>query len=82
MRLYKLEQVEVSGYDTYSHCVVCAESEAAARSMNPDSYPLPDGWTDINSGWASTPDKVTVTFIGEAVDDLTVGIICYSFHAG
>jgi hypothetical protein len=39
MNLYLLTQAKHSGYDTFSHAVVCAKDEAEARLIFPDPDP-------------------------------------------
>ncbi len=80
MNLYKLEQDENNGYDTYSHLVVCAETAEDACLIHPEKD---EGWKDEWSGWASSPQNVKVKLIGKAAIGLKAGtIVCYSFHAG
>ena len=79
MNLYLLEQDVNSRYDTYDSCVVVAESEEAARLINPEGAEFGYEWTT----WAHDPTYVTVTYIGVATDNLEAGtIICSSFNAG
>jgi len=49
MNIYLLHQNKREGYDTYDSCVVVAESEEAARLINPDGWTRWDGsrWIDI-----------------------------------
>lgn len=81
MKLYHLSQNEVRGYDTFSDMVVCAESEEEARNIHPSNWGE-DPWSNRWSGWCTTPDKVEVTYLGEADSSVEKGIICSSFHAG
>jgi hypothetical protein len=69
VKLWLLIQREKRGYDTYSAAVVAAETEEAARMMNPA-----DEWTYLPSTWASAPEHVSVTYIGEAAAGIT-GIV-------
>ena len=77
--LYLISQNSTRGYDTYDSCVVCAESEEAARMINPDGE-----WTRTyrRSSWCSTPDQVTVQCLGSAKPSLELGIVLSSFNAG
>ena len=88
MKLYHLTQETVTGYDTYSDCVVVAPSREAAQQIHPnfsksklaDAIKLNHPW--IYFAWPQ-PDQVTVTYIGEAATHLIEGtVICASFHAG
>jgi hypothetical protein len=79
MNLYLISQTANEGWDTYDGAVVAAESEEAARSTRPSSYPLRPGekddtWTD--------PENVSVVLIGVAVEGTKSGVICASFNAG
>jgi hypothetical protein len=79
MNIYKLSQTQNDGWDTYSDCVVISESENAARMINPNIR----GWDDDWSGkWCSSPDYVTVEYLGVAKEGSVEGIVCASYHAG
>lgn len=96
MKLWLIEQDDNDGYDTYDSAVVAAETEDAARRTYPndDDY----RWSDEAKMWVghrkdgstyaaydrdwTTPDKVRVRLIGEAVDGTMAGTICASFNAG
>lgn len=78
--LWKLEQDENDGYDTYDSAVVCAVSEAEARKIYPGKY---GDWGGNYGPWADSPDQVTVTKIGVADPKLEPGtVICASYNAG
>lgn len=78
MKLFLLTQDVNDDFDTYDACVVAAATEAEARVTMPrksERYPATlDQWT--------TPEKVTVKYIGEAAKDVAEGVICASFNAG
>jgi len=81
MKLYLLYQSENQEYDTYDELVVCSENEDKARLIHPNS----GGWDkdDWLSCWASSPENVKVTELGEALPEYKEGdIICKSFNAG
>jgi|WetSurMetagenome_2_1015567.scaffolds.fasta_scaffold106554_4 hypothetical protein len=90
MNIYRIYQTENVGYDTYDSAVVVAENEEEARMMNPaykgtdtDIWPLfMSNWEDEYSGWASSPENVSVEKIGIAVPGLRKGPIVSSFNAG
>ena len=97
MKLFKIYQDEVTGYDTYDSAVVCTENEEEARSICPDSYYfLHDGefvWDPDNDGhqlntndlcysWAQKIEDVEVEYLGEAKEGMKKGIIVSSFNAG
>lgn len=93
-RLYHLTQDIVTGYDTYSDCIVCAESEEEARNIHPSNfYKGHDGhwwfrYTDGREEIENDPgdwckiSEVTVKDIGSANHDIEIGVVCSSFHAG
>lgn len=81
MNLYLISQSQWTGYDTFDSAVVCAESEDQARDMHPGggasvSARLRDG------DWASSPEHVSVRFLGVASPDLQQCVVCASFNAG
>lgn len=76
MNLYRISQVENTGYDTYDSAVVAAEDENAARQIHPCKY---GDWGDMTYTWASSPDTVIVEYIGTATPGIRAGtIICAS----
>lgn len=88
MKLWKISQTEVGGYDTFSDAVVAAPNEAKAKTIHPNRghgneikfIPMkPDAWY---STWTNDPAKVTVEYLGNAKRGTPMGVICASFHAG
>jgi hypothetical protein len=80
MNLYLLTQEQNEGWDTYDSCVVVANSPEEARLIRPDGSSW-DG--DLRyRGWAFTPDKVTATLIGTAIDQEIGSVVIASFNAG
>ena len=86
MKLWLLTQTKNRGYDTYSSCVVAAESEDEARSTLPGellSFGLdPRRAVEFISNYWASPEFVSVTYLGEAKDGIEPGSICSSFNAG
>ena len=87
MKLYLISQKENNNYETYDSAVVCAESEEQARNVNPDKWKFGEdtefmNWSKREYSWCSSPDKVTVEYIGEAKEGSTVGVVLSSFNAG
>jgi hypothetical protein len=81
--LYLISQDENTGYDTYSACVVCAESEHAAARITPIDIFRDGKWSCIfGDMWASCPENVTVKLLGTAAEGLEPGMVLDSFHAG
>ena len=80
MKIYKISQSSNQDYDTFDSAVVCANDEESARNMNPRNGESAD-WSHQYS-WCDSPDKVTVEYIGEAVDSLLAGVVVASFNAG
>ena len=93
MKLFLLTQPPSSRYDTFDCCVVCAESAEAAKLIHPSGLLVwhgDDWWWDEkrfpsepanDQSWTS-PDKVFVTYLGEATSDLSSGVVLASLHAG
>lgn len=79
MNLYLLTQDENTGYDTYDSCIVCAETVEQAKQINPIRD---DAWTDSYPEWATSPDRVKATLIGEADDSIKRGVVLASYNAG
>ena len=82
MKLFIISQKENSGYDTYDSAVVAAPDEQTAKKMSPGNGRLWEPGDDFQSDWCSSHDKVTVKYIGDAVEETEQGIICSSFNAG
>ncbi len=79
MNLYLISQAENNGWDTYDAVVVAATNEDEARAVNPNGN---DSWGQSYSSWCSSPDEVTVEYLGVAVKGTEQGIILASFNAG
>ena len=80
MKLYYIHQDQNDGYDTYDSAVVAAESEEAARATHPSTN---NGcWNDTYPSWANSPEHVGVRLLGEALPNVSAGVICSSFNAG
>lgn len=77
MKLWRIYQDVVNGYDTYDSAVVAAETEQQARETPPAEY-LEWG----NGSWAPSPKNVGVQYLGEAAQNIEAGVICASFNAG
>lgn len=81
MKLFLITQDDNNDYDTYDSAVVAAEIEEVAKAMDP-STGEPAKFGKKYSDWSRTIDRVTVQYLGEAVDGTTQGVICASFNAG
>lgn len=79
MKLWKLEQDENNDYDTFDSCIVAAETEEEARCIPPHHEGC-NGY--FGDSWCSSPDKVKVTLIGDALEGTKSGCILASFNAG
>ncbi len=77
MNLYRISQDENNDYDTYDSAIVAAETEAAARNINPGG----NDWGKYG-GWCSRPDMVKVELIGVATSGTAPGVVLASFNAG
>lgn len=94
MNLYLLSQNINKGYDTFSSCVVVAESEEDAKTIHPYGINCDEGgfyyegsWYENNkhyhdTTWVKHPKNVKVEYLGVANGNITRGVICASFHAG
>lgn len=85
MKLYLISQEENNDYDTYDSVVVCAPNEEFARQWVPTCDSGTSGrWRSEGdwSSWCSSPDKVTVKYLGKAEPGIAVGVVCASFNAG
>jgi len=88
-KLYLISQEENNGYDTYDSAVVVAPDEETAKIIDPANtlqiFMTEKDW-DYNKNswgsWCSSPDKVKVLYLGDATDDLKVGVVTSSFNAG
>ena len=79
MNIYLLEQYDSNSYDTYDSMVVYAETKDDARLMLPSEFSK----FEYNGSWATCPENVKVTKIGNALPGIDVpGIILASFNAG
>jgi hypothetical protein len=85
MKLYRISQTENEDWDTYDSAVVCAPDEETARNISPSGCVMQDkDWrvSIYDQVWCSSPDKVTVEYLGEAADNIQQGVILASFNAG
>lgn len=84
MKLWKLYQDKVGGYDTYDSAIVAAETVEDARLIYPDDC-QPTEWPDkVHEHFPSwtTPEHISVTYLGEAAHNISPGVILASFNAG
>ena len=79
MNLYLISQNANDDYDTYDAAVVAANNEDEARNINPNGE---DSWNEKYSSWCSSPEQVSVKYIGIATEETERGIILASFNAG
>ena len=89
MKLWKLSQDKLDGYDTYDSAVVAAETEDEARMIHPGViHTLPyttntaKHWNGVVTGDWPDVEYVKVEYLGEADKTITKGVICASFNAG
>jgi hypothetical protein len=84
MNIYHLSQELVTGYDTYSDCVVIAETRESAQLMHPSGRPLTNsGREPCYSDWPKARDasSIEVTYLGPS-HETEARVVCSSFHAG
>jgi hypothetical protein len=82
MKLYLLTQESNQSEASFESCVVVAEDEEAAQKVHPFA-----DWDRVDV-WVYEPEDVTVTYLGEARDDLEKAgfalkvnnVICGSFN--
>lgn len=87
LRVWKITQNVVNGYDSYDSAVVIAMSAEKARATHPfemyyDVYTENEPWTVGSGSWPDTPGKVEVELIGIASPGAKPGVVCASFNAG
>ena len=84
MKLYLISQTQNLAWDSFDSAVVAAEDEDTARHMNPENgNQMQDkDWNDVFPSWCSSPDDVTVEYLGEADSGIESGVICSSYKAG
>lgn len=83
MNIYHLSQNICNGYETYSDCIVAAETNKKAKEIHPSTY-AKGKWWDGNhylGSWVK-PKYVIAEFIGKAKKGTKSGLICASFNAG
>jgi hypothetical protein len=75
--LYLLEQNVNCDYDTYDACIVVADTPEDAVQINPSGP-----WGQSYTSWASKPEQVEATYLGEAEPSLEAGyVVLSSFNA-
>jgi hypothetical protein len=80
MKIYKVWQNHISGWDTYSDCVIIAEGINRAKRISVEQ--LPNGEDCVYNAWTWDIHKVHAQEIGIANEKQEEGIVCASFHAG
>ena len=81
MNLYRIS-ADTIGYNQYDSAVVCAPDEETASRMHPDGATWnPEHWDCYGRSWAKSPKDVAVKLIGQATNNINVGVICASFNA-
>ncbi len=81
LNLYLLEQDENDGWDTYSACIVCAESVEDAKTIDPDGNDFVEN-EEKHYSWAKTRKGIKCTKIGVATVEMERDVVLASFHAG
>lgn len=81
LKLFRLSQSENINYDTYDSCIVCAENEEGAKSIDPNGGEFKE--PKIGKGdWALTKEGIKCEEIGIANENQERGVILASFNAG
>lgn len=89
-KLYKIYSEEEVGYDMYDSAIVCAESEEAAKDIDPGEGKYRRlAWLELDSNkpcadyWLDNREDVKVQYIGIADDSIELNsVILTSFNAG
>jgi len=74
MNIYKVEQDDVRGYDTFDSAVIIAENMQRAKEISIEELKAGECWTD-------DVEKITATHIGWSFKN-TEDIVVASFNAG
>ena len=80
MKLYLISQNQNQKWDTYDLAVVCAPDEDTARIIHPNGTLMLKEWE--SHSWCESPEYVSVKYIGEAADNLEIGVVCSSCDTG
>jgi hypothetical protein len=87
MNIYLISQTTNRNYDTYDSAIVCAKNEDDAKYIHPDRGRI---WNQETNNWGpyiwdyawTSPENVSVKYIGVAGPDITEGVVLASFNAG
>ena len=81
MKLWKLEQKQHCGYDTFDSVIVAAPDVDTAKGIHPNGC---QDWPPASkyNAWCDSPDMVKITYLGKAAKGIAQGIILVSFNAG
>ena len=79
--LYLLQRPDRVGYDEYDAAVVCATSGEEARFIHPSGNPWNGEPDDTYESWTPA-SEVIVTYLGDAEEEISLGLILASFNAG
>lgn len=92
LSLYLLTQRGIISDDTYDSCLVCAESEDAAKRIHPDTdYIWRDGegwiWKDRGykhdgAEWPNRLENIRCKLIGTAQEGIEKGVVIASYNVG
>ena len=88
MYLYYLNQTENTTYESIQSCIVCAESEEDAKTMDPSCGPGPYSCVykenQIHWNWAYTKKGIQCKLIGIPSSDIPRGVVmaesCHVFN--
>jgi len=80
LKIYHLSQNTNNDWDTYDSCVVCATSEADAKSIDPNGLEFKP--SPSYGSWARSINDIVCVEIGKANKDQKRGVIIASFNAG
>lgn len=82
LKLYLIFQNQNHTWDTYDSAVVATTSEERAKNTDPSTGNPVKDWNRLFSSWCSSPEHVSVVYLGVAEKSVEEGVVCASFNAG
>lgn len=70
------------GWDTYDSAVIAADSAEIAKRTHPSGRDSDWDASYYGRTWCSSPNNVTVTYLGDADPSVEAGVVVASFNAG
>jgi hypothetical protein len=84
MNLYLISQEEKYVRSSYDAAVVCAPDKETARNIYPGDGTIMESasWLVHLNFWCSSPNQVTVQYLGKADESIKQGVVLASYNAG